>query len=110
MSGYTLEDMEAAMCMWEYVQYRMGRDDDYVWGPRQEHKGIADLRATIMAMAPQLEKGYQAARALEYDDCFDMEFVPTFMEVIELNSPEQGLTITDERAIQIGESIARAYK
>ena len=82
---YTLDDMEAAVCLWEVTLEWLNNDnlqdecvaklDSY----RYRH-GTASLRLAIMNLAKQCEADYQVAAAAGYDDAFDWDFTPAWLD------------------------------
>ena len=74
---YTENDVDAAMCMWEYVllDFRKG-------GPYLEY-GVAHgkdvLRATVARHAQELERHWREAKANKYARDFADDFVPQYM-------------------------------
>lgn len=79
VTDYSVEELEAAACMWEHVLAKL-RGNWTHWLDYKNAHGMAALRATVIAHAPQLEAAYVAAVANGYDKDFDWDFVPKYME------------------------------
>jgi hypothetical protein len=80
---YTFEHLEAAACMWEHVLTRLRRvrpGDVNPWDDYRNAYGMAALRQKVILHATELEKRYQDATANGYDQAFDWEYVPKYME------------------------------
>ncbi|BBD98073.1 hypothetical protein SAMIE_1015740 [Sphingobium amiense] len=67
---------EAAACLWEEV---LERKDEPNVKAAFEHRGYADLRATVCGWAEPVHRDWQEASANGYDDPFDFEFVPAWV-------------------------------
>lgn len=79
---YTFAHLEAAACMWEHVLERIRRHKGGLnpWLEYREAYGAAKLRETVILHAPTLDEAYQRAMRNGYDQPFDWEFVPKYME------------------------------
>jgi hypothetical protein len=78
MTDYTLNEVEAAMCIWEHALHCRRVDEHPKW---LRDEGAAANRITCLHMAPAMDAAYQAAVThYEYDDCFDWEFVPLMLD------------------------------
>jgi hypothetical protein len=80
---YDYEHLEAAACMWEHVLHRLRRvkpGDKNPWDEYRNAYGMAALREAVIRHAPTLETEYQAAVANGFNEPFDWEYVPKYME------------------------------
>lgn len=79
---YTYDHLEAAACMWEHVLDRLRRHvpKRNPWDEYREAYGMAALRALVIRHAPTLQEAYERAVDNGYDQPFDWEFVPKYME------------------------------
>jgi hypothetical protein len=78
MTDYTLNEVEAAMCIWEHALHCRRVDEHPKW---LRDEGAAANRTTCMHMAPAMETAYQyAVTWYGYDDPFDWEFVPLMLD------------------------------
>lgn len=68
---------EAAACLWEEVLENRERPDVRA---AFEHRGCADLRATVCGWAEPVHRDWEQASANGYDDPFDFEFVPAWIK------------------------------
>ena len=80
--AYTYDHLEAAACMWEHVLEQIQRHKGGVnpWLEYREAYGVAALREKVISHAPTLDEKYREAVANGYDEAFDWEFVPQYME------------------------------
>lgn len=67
---------EAAACLWEEVLERKEQPDVKA---AFEHRGYADLRASVCGWVEQVHHDWQEAAANGYDSPFDFEFVPDWV-------------------------------
>lgn len=72
--------IDAALCAWEHVLERLKARGSNKWKYRRQKAGMAALREHVAALALTIELAYQEAKRKGYDDCFDWEFVPKFLE------------------------------
>jgi hypothetical protein len=79
---YTYDHLEAGACMWEHVLERIQRHKGGLnpWLEFREAYGAASLRAAVIRHAPQLQEAYERACDNGYNEPFDWEFVPKYME------------------------------
>ena len=79
---FSYEHLEAAACMWEHVleQLRPRNPVQTPWHEYREAYGMANLRERVILHSRELERHYQEARENGYDQPFDWEFVPKYME------------------------------
>ena len=78
---YTRNDMDAALCMWEYCLSRQMAGDNSVFDWLRGGEGAAAARDTCIDFASDLDTSYQVAVSLGYDSCFDWEFVPHWIRL-----------------------------
>lgn len=78
---YTEEHMDAALCIWEYCMFRRIRNDESVFDWLRGGEGAAAARDMCIRLAKDCEKSYQIANHLGFDDSFDWEFVPAWVEL-----------------------------
>lgn len=85
MSGmygkYTGNEMDAALCIWEFCLHQRCKDDDSVFDWLRGGEGTAAARDQCVALAADCDKSYQMANTLGYDDSFDWEFVPRWVRL-----------------------------
>ena len=76
---YTEANLETAMCLWEeIVEHRT----DPLWLNHVEQYGTSAFRHTIMALAPECERIWEALREAEKEEAFipfDWEWCPYFL-------------------------------
>lgn len=79
---YTFDHMDAGACMWEHVllQMRPRHHSNTPWHEYREAYGMCQLRETVIKHAPILQEAYERAVENGYDNAFDWEFVPKYME------------------------------
>lgn len=77
---YTYDHLEAGACMWEHVLDRLRRGNRGPWHEYKDAYGMAALRATVIRHAPTLQEAYERAVDNGYDQPFDWEYVPKYME------------------------------
>lgn len=78
---YTRNDMDAALCMWEYSLARQMDGDNSVFDWLRAGEGSAAARDMCIDLASDLDTSYQVAVELGYDTCFDWEFVPRWLRL-----------------------------
>ena len=100
-----------AMCIWETLLERMsGKDCDNVYSQKREVVGACEMRSIILhLLAPAVEAAYEAVKD-EYQDPFDWEFVPAFLELAEPVLSRGLWAITSIEAEQIGKEILLQYQ
>jgi len=76
-------EVHTAMCIWEEVLDRL--NDDYApqnkWETYRSNFGTATLRQHVIEFARPIEDAWEAMHPDEFDDPFDWEFVPLFLDV-----------------------------
>lgn len=80
---FTWEHLDAAACMWEHVLNQLRRAkpaDKNPWDEYRQAYGMAALRDTVINHAVTLQAEYEGAVENGYDQAFDWEFVPKYME------------------------------
>jgi len=76
MSDYTAEYAEAACCIWEYMLETPSSISD-------KFGGATYARMFAVELAPYCHQSWEwAFKTAEYDDCFDWEWVPDYMEAL----------------------------
>lgn len=69
---------EAACCLWEEVLQLLDRNHKQLDEIR-EAEGMSALRLKVVGWVDELEADYKKAVADGYDDSFDWEFVPAWI-------------------------------
>lgn len=109
---YTENDVITAMCLWEAVIDDECRGDNLVNSNiklRRELVGTCQLREEIMHLAPFVNKAYDAIK-YQYDEVFDWEFVPRFLEVLDGRvSKSTPITITQENADVLAQLVKQMF-
>jgi hypothetical protein len=80
---YSWNHMDAAVCAWEHVLEQLHLKTPGPANPWDDYRkayGMAALRDTVMRHAVQIDVEYQKAHANGYDESFDWDFVPKYME------------------------------
>lgn len=100
-----------AMCIWEALLERMsGKDCDNVYSQKREEVGACEMRSIVLhLLAPAVETAYEVVKD-EYQDPFDWEFVPSFLELAEPVLSRGLWAITSIEAEQIGKEILLQYQ
>ncbi|MCZ0866500.1 hypothetical protein O0V09_14910 [Dasania sp. GY-19] len=100
-----------AMCIWEALLERMsGKDCDNVYSQKREEVGACEMRSIVLhLLAPAVEAAYEVVKD-EYQDPFDWEFVPAFLELAEPVLSRGLWAITSIEAEQIGKEILLQYQ
>ena len=100
-----------AMCIWEALLERMsGKDCDNVYSQKREEVGACEMRSIVLhLLAPADEAAYEVVKD-EYQDPFDWEFVPAFLELAEPVLSRGLWAITSIEAEQIGKEILLQYQ
>lgn len=78
---FTEEEVEAAMCLWEYCILCRSHNDDTVFDWMRGGEGAANARQMCIDLAKDCEKSYILANQLGYDTSFDWEFVPAWVRL-----------------------------
>lgn len=100
-----------AMCIWEALLERMsGKDCDNVYSQKREEVGACEMRSIVLhILAPAVEAAYDVVKD-EYQDPFDWEFVPAFLDLAEPVLSRGLWAITSIEAEQIGKEILLQYQ
>ena len=87
-------DVDTAMCIWEYILEQLREDSSKgdierresgvsKWGQAQQDIGTASLRGWVVDQVDIVWNAYKIASGPDgdcYNRCFDWDFVPAFME------------------------------
>lgn len=84
-----LEEVEAAMCIWEYALLCRIEDDDSVYNFLRCGEGASKARLMCIDLAMVCEEAYNAAFKAGFDDSFDWEFVPMFVRAAMKANPAE---------------------
>ena len=105
------ETVLTVMCIWEALLERMsGKDCDNVYSQKREEVGACEMRSIVLhLLAPAVEAAYEVVKD-EYQDPFDWEFVPSFLELAEPGLSRGLWAITSIEAEQIGKEILLQYQ
>lgn len=76
---YTEDEVDAALCIWEYCLLCRDADDDSVFDWLRGGEGAALARNMCIMLAKDCDASYAVAVALGYDVAFDWEFVPRWV-------------------------------
>lgn len=76
----TENQTEAALCIWEYCLECKSKGDDTVFEWLRSNQGAATARQQCIALAKGCDDSYQLAQTLGYDDSFDWDFVPAWVD------------------------------
>ncbi len=104
---YTNDEVDAAMCIWEYCLLCRGKNDDTVFDWLRGGEGMAAARDMCLDLAKDCDCSYQIAHNLGYDTSFDWEFVPNWVRL--------AMSITDDHDLvewndYIGREIYREFR
>ena len=78
---YSQNDMDAALCIWEYALHCKVINDETVYDWLRGDEGAAAARDMCIDLASDLDTSYHVATSLGYDDSFDWEFVPAWVRL-----------------------------
>ena len=105
---YTADDMDAALCIWEYSLMCQGQDDESVFDWLRGGEGAASARQQCIELAKDCDESYQVALKLGYDTSFDWEFVPRWVrQAMEITKTHD---LVDPWIHYIGANIYRIFK
>jgi len=108
--AFTFSEAEAAMCLWEDCLRRCGNGEgDAVFDWLRCEEGAAAARQKCLELAEVVELSYDIAFADGYDDSFDWEFVPRWLDL----AMEQTAEFREDHecwAINAGFQIAHEFK
>jgi len=76
---WTIDEIDAALCLWEYSQHCRETSDDSVHDWLRGGEGACAARHQCIELAKDCERSYRIANELGYDTSFDWEFVPRWM-------------------------------
>lgn len=92
---YTALEMEAALCIWEWINDHTTTEEAPAYpalNDAREAHGTFALRSAVPALATWLLTVYDAALAGEWDShSYDWEIVPAIMGLVEWRADGQGL-------------------
>lgn len=71
--------LDAAMCAWEHVA-EQARKGGNKWADYARPYGIAALRGHVAGLAATVHEAWEAAMSVGFDESFDWDFVPLFLE------------------------------
>jgi hypothetical protein len=91
--------IEAGMCLWEEVHGRITDDNFPDWVQAREAVGTAAMRSCCADMVEQLEADWVLAQERGYDDSFDWEFVPVWVNLNVEFDPVNGLKLKADRQL-----------
>lgn len=106
---HTNNQMDAALCLWEYCLMCQGQDDDSVYDWLRGGEGAASARQQCIELAEDCDTSYQIAVELGYDISFDWEFVPRWVRKV-MNISELGHDITRGWIEYFGRAIYSDWK
>lgn len=111
ISSVEEETALTAMCIWEALLERLsGKDSDNVYSQKREEVGACEMRSIVLhILAPAVEAAYDFVKD-EYQDPFDWEFVPAFLDLVEPVLSRGLWAITSIEAEQIGKEILLQYQ
>lgn len=100
-----------AMCIWEaLLECMSGKDCDDVYSQKREEVGACEMRSIVLhILAPAVEAAYNVVKD-EYQDPFDWEFVPAFLDLAEPVLSRGLWAIKSIEAEQIGKEILLQYQ
>jgi hypothetical protein len=105
---YTADEVEAALCIWEYCMLRRNQEDDNVFDWLRGGEGTASARQQCIELARDCEKSYHIARSHGYDTLFDWEFVPRWVQLA--MSVNRSSVLTPDWITYIGLEIYREFR
>ena len=93
LTKYSADHVNAAMCMWEHVAFRLR---DSTWHDFFESNGTAGVRTALIECAPICETFYLVAAENDALDgvTYDWDFVPWFVDNCLSVSHAAGITCT----------------
>ncbi|CAB4197181.1 hypothetical protein UFOVP1304_55 [uncultured Caudovirales phage] len=80
------ESIEDAMCLWEVILTLPNAERDW-W----LDGGAAAARSLVAELSPFCSAAYEHAVSRGFDDCFDWEFCPAWIEIVSVRSIERDL-------------------
>lgn len=86
------DEIDAALCLWEECIRRRQLGDDEFFDWLRGGEGAANARDMCVQLAKDCETSYQVARECGFDDSFDWEFVPLWVNL--------AITITNEHEMK----------
>ena len=87
-----IELLEAATCAWEYASEQLMQHTHDKWGKFAEWTGSSGLRLHMCELAEQIHIAYTIAQRRGYDEAFDWEFVPAFLQ----RATDENLALVDD--------------
>jgi len=101
MTTLTENEAYAAMCIWEEVlNIPKGALPD-----RQQKIGTPEFRSEMLSLAKPINNAYEAI-ADQYGDCFDWEFIPAMLAMIDkeanCNSP---ISLSNDIAVKMAKTL-----
>jgi hypothetical protein len=80
-SCLTIDEAEAAMCLWEECLLRRSQNQNDLFDWLRGGEGMADARSMCIEYATDIEQSWQIAyNEFGFDDSFDWEFVPRWAD------------------------------
>lgn len=102
------DEVDAAMCLWEYCITCQALDDESVFDWLRGGEGAAAARRQCVLLAEDCDTSYKTAAELGYDVSFDWDFVPAWVQMAMDLSSEHDLTAA--WIDFIGRSIYREFR
>lgn len=97
MGDYSLDEVEAALCVWEYM---LETKNPY-WRDTINRLGVSSSRVIAIGLGAEIQQGYELYNGEErYDDPFDWEFIPRVMQLIKYDSPRQDINVACLKVIR----------
>ena len=89
---YDEQEVDAALCIWEYALLCRSEDDDSVYDWLRGGEGACAARTQAIMLCMDCEKSFLIANELGYDTSFDWEFVPRWVRLAMRISDSHDLT------------------
>lgn len=81
---FGIDELADAMCMWEHVHSKLKLSGaarrSNKWLGRVNSAGVVAARYHVASLLPALNAGYDVAANAGFDEAYDWEFVPWFLE------------------------------
>lgn len=101
----SIEVAHTALCVWEYLQLVFStKDSSNAYIKYLEQVGVCEMRRIALDLAPKVEAAYNSISDT-YDEPFDIEFVPTFLDEIISTGQDYWWLIKESEALKIGQNI-----
>lgn len=109
MNWWSDDQVDAALCLWEYSNLCRAFGDDSVHDWLRGGEGACAARQQCIELAKDCERSWRVAHELGYDTLFDWEFVPQWVRKA-MNINELGHDLTPGWIEYFGREIYREFR